>query len=257
MADSSSHWLQGKRVLVTRPVAQAKGLIKSINAQAGIAITCPVLTIEELPETTENKQKIIDLDRYDALIVISRNSAQMGLARIENYWPQLPAHLRWFAVGKSTAACLESEGISPRVPATGFNTEALLELPELQQLSDQRILILKGEGGRELLEQSLAERGATVETLALYQRVAVSYSTSQLKTLFADGKPDALSATSVDVLKAMDKLLVSVLDDRFGLPLVVASKRISDAASQLGYRRIITSHSAADGSIVMALNVIG
>jgi len=257
MADSGSHWLLGKRVLVTRPVAQAKGLIKAIEAQAGVAIACPALVIEPLPETAANKQKIIDLDRYDALIVISRNAAQMGLSRIENYWPQLPAHLRWFAVGKSTAACLASEGIAVRVPAVGFNSEALLELPELQQLSDQRILILKGEGGRELLEQHLAERGATVETLALYQRVAVSYSKSQLQTLFANGKPDALIATSVDVLKAMDKLLTAVLADRFALPLVVASERISDAARQLGYRRIITSPSAADDSIVMTLNVIG
>jgi len=257
MADSGNHWLSGKRVLVTRPVAQAKGLIKAIEAEGGVALACPVLAIEPLPETATNKQKIIDLDRYDALIVISRNAAQMGLARIENYWSQLPAHLRWFAVGKSTAACLESEGISPRVPAAGFNSEALLELPELQQLSDQRMLILKGEGGRELLEQSLAERGATVETLALYQRVAVSHSKPQLQALFADGKPDALSATSVDVLTAMDKLLAPVLEDRFELPLVVASERISGAASQLGYRRIITSPSAADDSIVMALNVIG
>jgi len=257
MADSDGHWLAGNRVLVTRPVAQAKGLIKAIEAQAGVAIPCPVLAIEVLPETAANKQKIIDLDRYDALIVISRNAAQMGLARIENYWPQLPAHLRWFAVGKSTAACLESEGISPHVPVAGFNSEALLELPELQQLSGRRILILKGEGGRELLENSLSERGAAVETLALYQRAAVSYSKPQLQTLFADGKPDALIATSVDVLKAMDKLLIPTLENRFELPLVVASERISDAAKQLGYRRIITSPSAADDSIVMTLNVIG
>jgi len=257
MANNCHHWLQGKRVLVTRPAAQANGLIKAISVLGGIAIPCPALAIEELPENAANKQKIIDLDRYDALIVVSRNAAQMGLAWMADYWPQLPVHLRWFAVGKSTAACLESEGISPTVPAACFNSEALLALPELQLLSNQRILILKGEGGRELLEQRLAERGAIVDTLPLYRRAAVTYSSEQLQQLFAEGPPDALIATSVDVLRAMDFLLESALISRFELPLLVASERISDAACQLGYRHVITSSSAADDSIVTALNVIG
>jgi len=257
MASSGSHWLRGKRVLVTRPVAQANGLIKAVEAQGGVAIPCPVLAIEALPENASNKQKILDLDRYDALIVVSRNAAQMGLAWIENYWPQLPAHLRWFAVGKSTAACLESEGVRPRVPAAGFNSEALLTLPELQGLNNQRILILKGEGGRELLEQKLVERGANVDALPLYQRVAEKCSPEKLEKLFAEGFPDALIATSVDVLSAMDALLEPALENRFELPLVVASERIADAACQLGYRHVITSSGAADDSIVSALNVIG
>jgi len=257
MADSGNHWLRGKRVLVTRPAAQANGLINALEAQGGVAIPCPALVIEASPENASNKQKILDLDRYDALIVVSRNAAQMGLTWIEDYWPQLPTHLRWFAVGKSTAACLESNGISPIVPASGFNSEALLELPELQDLNNQRILILKGEGGRELLEQRLAERGASVDALPLYQRVAEKYSAEQLERLFAEAPPDALIATSVDVLKAMDTLLDPALENRFELPLVVASERIADAACQLGYCHVITSSGAADGSIVSALNVIG
>ena len=257
MADSSYHWLQGKRVLITRPAAQANGLIKAVEAQGGIGILCPTLAIERLPENASNKQKILNLDGYDALIVVSRNAAQMGLAWIENYWPQLPAHLSWFAVGKSTAASLNSEGIKARVPAAGFNSEALLALPELQDLDNQRILILKGEGGRELLEQSLVERGARVDALPLYQRVTERYSPEQLEKLFADGAPDALIATSVDVLNAMDTLLKLSLENRFELPLVVASERIADAAQVLGYRHVITSSGAADDSIVSALNVIG
>lgn len=257
MADSGRHWLAGKRVFVTRPAAQASGLIKAIENQCGLAIACPALAIEPLPENPANKQKIIDLDQYDGVFVVSRNAAQMGLAWVDKYWPQLPAHLQWFAVGKSTASCLQAEGIKPRVPASGFNSEALLALEELQQLEQRRFLILKGEGGRELLEQQLAERGARVDTLPLYRRVVVNYSQTQFKQLFSAGVPDALVATSVDVLQAMESQLSCALPERLKLPLVVASERIAEAAEQLGYRHVLTASSAADDSIVATLNVIG
>ena len=257
MADSSDGWLKGKRVLVTRPEGQAQGLITVIQTQGGEAVRCPVLTIEPSAETESAKQKIIKLDHYDDLIFISSNAVELGLDRIDRYWPQLPGHLRWFAVGKSTAACLEEEGIKAIVPAEGFNSEALLQLSDLQQLAGRRLLILKGEGGRELLEQCFSGRGAQVDTLALYRRVAVSYCSEQLQALFAGGLPDALIATSVDVLTALDTLLQPCLTNRLELPLVVASERISAVAKGLGYRQIITSNGASDESIVKALNVIG
>ena len=211
-----------------------------------------MLVIERLSETESGKQKVLNLDHYDDLMVVSRNAAQLGLAWMDRYWPQLPVHLRWFAVGKSTAACLEDAGIAPLVPAAGFNSEALLQLPALQQLTGRRILILKGEGGRELLEQTFAERGAQVDSLALYRRVARHYSFDQLQALFVEGIPDALIATSGDVLKAMDALIKPCLNTRFELPLVVASERIAEAAKGLGYRQIIISEGAAGDSIVRA-----
>ncbi|MEH6357966.1 MAG: uroporphyrinogen-III synthase [Pseudomonadales bacterium] len=257
MASNSNNWLQGKRILVTRPERQAESLVAAIQAQGGEAIRCPVLAITPNIITQSGKQKIINLDQYDDLVFISTNAVRFGFELIADYWPQLPAHLRFFAVGKSTAACLEAESVRVSVPATGFNSEALLQLPELQQLSHRRVLIFKGEGGRELLAQSFTERGAQVESLELYLREALSYSAEQLQTLFDGGLPDALIATSVDVLTALDALLKSCLVSRFELPLVVASERIASAAKGLGYQQIITSSGAADESIVKALNVIG
>jgi len=253
----SNNWLQGKRILVTRPERQADSLVAAIKAQGGEAIRCPALTIAVSDVTESAKKKIINLDQYDELVFISTNAVRFGLELIADYWPQLPAHLRFFAVGKSTAACLEAESVRVIVPATGFNSEALLQLPELQQLSHRRVLIFKGEGGRELLAQCFAERGAQVESLALYRREAVNYSAERLQSLLGTALPDALIATSVDLLTALDSLLKPCLVKRFELPLVVASGRIASAAKDLGYMQIITSNGAADESIVKALNVIG
>jgi len=254
---SNNGWVRGKRVLVTRPERQASGLIEAIQAQGGEAIRCPVLRIEPTVEIESAKQKIINLDHYDELIFISSNAVKLGLDRIADYWPQLPPHLRWFAVGKSTAASLGIEAIKAIVPAEGFNSEALLRLPELQQLTGRRILIFKGEGGRGLLERSFTQRGAQVDSLSLYRREVVNYSSEQLQTMFSAGFPDALIATSVDVLTALDALLGCCLNSYVERPLVVASERIAGVAKELGYQQIITANSAADESIVKALNVIG
>lgn len=251
-----NNWLQGKRVLVTRPEAQAAGLVAALEAQGAIALRLPVLTIQPLHQEAENKQKIIDLDHYDDVIVVSRNAAQLGLAAIDQYWPQLPVKQRWFAVGKATAKALTDFGVNVIVPAEGFNSEALLELPELQKLSNRRVLMLKGDGGRELLAEQLTNRGARVDSLLLYRRVAIGYEADYLHALFHEA-PDALIATSVEVLEALDHLVSPHLKNHTELPIVVASERIAEAAIALGYQRIIAANGAADESIVAALNVIG
>ncbi len=257
MASHQSGWLAGKRVLVTRPAAQAGGLIRAVENQGGIAIACPMVAIEPLPEKPTSKQKIINFDQYDGVIVVSRNAAQMALDWLDQYWPQLPAHQQWFVVGEGTANCLRNAGIEPLVPTSGFNSEALLEFEQLQQLEQQRFLIFKGEGGRELLTQQLENRGAVVDWLELYRRVTVNYTDTQLSGLFSHGGPDALVATSSGILTAMDSQLADALPMRLELPLVVVSQRIAEIAKQLGYRHVFTSPSPADDSIVATLNVIG
>lgn len=252
----ANSWLQGKRVLVTRPEAQATGLIVALETQGAMALRLPVLTIQPLFQTPASKQKIIDLDHYDDLIVVSRNAAQLGLAAVDQYWPQLPPHLRWFAVGKATANVLTDQGIRVIAPDNGFNSEALLELSELQSLSNRRVLILKGEGGRELLAEQLAHRGGQVDELPLYRRVAIGYEVEYLQAVFRDA-PDVLIATSIEVLQALHQLISPHLKDHFELPLVVASARIAEAAKALGYQQIYIANGAADESIVAALNVIG
>lgn len=261
MAKTEGGWLQGKRVLVSRPAAQAEGLARAIAAEGGLAIKCPVLNIEPVIETPLDRQRVVNLDGYEGVIVVSRNAATLGLARIDRFWPQLPAHLRWFAVGKSTATCLKGDGIKPLVPDSGFNSEALLAMSELSasaaaKLHQPKLLILKGEGGRELLEEQLTERGFSVDALPLYRRTTSCYTPQQIANLLADGPPDALVATSVDILMAMDSLFQEAISNRFELPLVVASERIAVAAKELGYQRIISAASASDESITQALNVI-
>ena len=99
----------------------------------------------------------------------------MGLDRIQDYWPQLPAQQRYWAVGERTAQVLEAAGLDVERPERDMSSEGLLALPGLKQVQGQRTLIVRGEGGRQLIAETLRARGASVDSLCCYRRVPVSH----------------------------------------------------------------------------------
>ena len=161
-------------VLVTRPAGQADGLIQSLKA-AGFDPVLHQPMLELLPLTdipAPQRQCIVDLDLYQHIIFISANAVRFGLARIDDFWPQLPTGLNWYAIGESTAAILEDRGVAVLTPGEQMSSEGLLALPELDSVANQRVLIVKGVGGRDTLREVLSGRGAQVEEFACYRTVS-------------------------------------------------------------------------------------
>ncbi|WP_206215660.1 uroporphyrinogen-III synthase, partial [Pseudomonas viridiflava] len=93
---------------------------------------------------------------------------------LERYWPQPPAHIAWFTVGAATGRILADHGLAVNYPAQGDDSEALLALPQLHTAlaatATPRVLILRGEGGREALAECLRGQGVAVDYLPLYRR---------------------------------------------------------------------------------------
>ena len=120
-------------VLVTRPAGQADELLRAL-AQAGYASVHhqPMLELVPLKElAAAQRQHVLDLDCYQHVIFISSNAVRFGLECIEDYWPQLPSGINWYAIGDATARILEARGLSPLSPKEQINSEGLLALPEL------------------------------------------------------------------------------------------------------------------------------
>ncbi len=108
------------RLLLTRPEEDCAALAATL-AEYGIHGDClPLLTITPREETPAERSLILDLDRYCAVIVVSKPAARLGLERLDRYWPQPPLTQRWFTVGAATAAILEDYGldVSARRAAT-------------------------------------------------------------------------------------------------------------------------------------------
>lgn len=240
------------RVLVTRPAHLQQGATDLLTAAGYDCIALPLLRISPIDiESTEAgyvRNRILDLDRYAKVIFISRNAARIGADLIDQYWPQLPLGIEWIAIGQGTADELSQAGIDALVNQ-GVDSEALLDAPQLQDLSDQRILLVKGVGGRDLLRKTLESRGANVDEIEIYRRTPYDYTDTELQECIR-AQLDAILLTSGEALDVLEQLN---LKQRHSLMLLVPSERIAQQARGLGYTNIQISNGASDSAMLDAL----
>ena len=139
--------LKGIGVLVTRPEHQAGHLCQLIEAEGGAAVRYPALAIRPRPDRAAVRAAVGPVDRYDLVIFVSANAVRFG-ADILGERRDTPIA----AIGQATAAALNAAGYRvSMMPAEGADSESLLRLPQLAHMSGQRVLIVRGTGGLDLL----------------------------------------------------------------------------------------------------------
>ena len=233
--------LSGINVLVTRPDPQHLTFCSAIKDLKGNAIHFPLIKVEAIDNDEKTKvvnSKIQNLDNFNILIFISTNAVQFGAERINNYWPQFPVGIDVIAVGPSTARKVCSE-LSCQV-----SSEDLLELNELKEIEDKKIAIFRGDGGRELLAESLTARKAQVDYIEVYKRTAVNYSKDELRDLINTNSINVYSVTSGESLNRLYEL-ISGSTDLLRIPLVVPSARVAELAEKKGFA-IVKNADGAD-----------
>lgn len=241
--------LEGLHLLVTRPQEQGQRLASTLQALGARTSLVPLLGIETLDPDQDTRQALLDLDRFEVVVFISRNAARAGLDAIAQYWPQWPIGLQVMAVGRSTAAELEAAGLRVITPAEE-TSEGLLALPELQAVAGKRILIIRGLGGRETLAEHLRQRGARVEYAQVYRRILPREAAPHLEDLLAGPPPDVVLLSSGEALAHWQDLA----GDKAMTPaLLVVSARIEEEARAGGATRTILSRGARDADVVEAL----
>lgn len=248
--------LQGVTVVVTRPRAQAAALAAMIEAAGGEAVIFPVLEISAADDPAPLAAAIDALDSYSLAVFISPNAVAYSVPAILARRGGWPAQLRPVAVGGGTVAALAELGVGPTLaPSTRFDSEALLELPEMQAdaVAGKRVAIFRGNGGRELLADTLRARGATVDFITCYHRSGPSDGAATLKDLWDSGCFDAVAVSSSEGLRNLYELLDA--EDRQRLAetlLFVPHQRIAEAAHALGLTQTILT-APADAGIIAGL----
>lgn len=245
--------LQGVRVLVTRPRDQAENLARLIENQGGEAIRFPVIEISE-PEDTHKLLAIIDrLEDFSLAIFISPNAVGRAMNLINSRRGELPPNLRVACVGGGSARELGRFGIVNVIaPEENFDSEALLELPELQRVEGRKIVIFSGEGGRELLGNTLKARGAAVEYAVCYRRVRPNADFTPLLHRWERGEVDIVSITSADGLRNLYDL-----SGQAGRPLllqtpmIVVSAQQADLCRELGFKNEIRITARASDELML------
>ncbi len=233
-----------RRVLVTRSQPGAARLAATLEHAGYSVIVRPLIGVEPNVVDTDARE-VQRLDRYDMAIFVSEHAVTYGFALIDRYWPRLPAGIRWFAVGATTARALATHDVSAHAPADE-RSEGILAMPELAALAGVRVLIVGGTGGRRELDRSLAERGAQVRRLEVYRRT----------TLPVDGVADAFdfivvaSVAGGEALAEWRAKAGPAFDDAV---VVVPSPRVAQALRLLGFRHVIVAGGAGPSAVLTAI----
>jgi uroporphyrinogen-III synthase len=241
--------LMGLTVLVTRPAAQCAVLCEEIERQGGSAIAFPAVEIE--PVAVQTTVAAAD---YDLVVFVSVNAVEHGARQVTKN-----ERTRIAAIGRATAAALAAAELAADiVPQAGFTSEALLAHPQLQLTNGARVLIVRGEGGRELLRDTFVEHGMSVETREVYRRVRPNVDAAKIAEVearWSDEGIDVVTATSIETLQNLQALLTEHGRQLLSsAALLVPSRRIVTAAVSAGLRgEAIVAAGADDASMIGAL----
>lgn len=246
--------LQGLRILVTRPAAQAATLAERIADEGGEPVLFPLLEIGPADDLAPLDAAIAKLDDYAIAIFISPNAVEYSLPRIleRRVWP---VDLTAAVIGPGTTAQLAHYGIENAIaPSTRFDSEGVLELPAFQaeRVAGKRILILRGNGGRELLAETLRARGGEVDCVTCYHRAAPTDGEAIVSRL-RNNALDALTISSSEGLRNLLALLDTDAIERLRrLPVFVPHRRIAEVAAELCLANVVLT-GPADAGIVESL----
>lgn len=240
--------LAGRGIVVTRPALQAAPLAEMIRSAGGQPILFPVLEILDTADLAPLIDAVDRLDSFELAIFISPNAVLRAMNQIvaRRTWP---AGLRAAVVGKGSVKELKRFGITGvLVPTRSFDSEGLLALPELQQIDGWRVVIFRGDGGRELLGDTLAGRGASVEYVECYRRARPRADASPLLRAWARNEVDAVTVTSSEGLRNLFEMLGKLGQSWLRrTPLLVPHPRIALAARELGCRNVVETAPGDEG----------
>lgn len=240
--------LAGRRIVATRPAGQNERLAALIAGEGGEAIVFPAIAIADVADPAALHAVAARLDSYDLAVFVSANAVERAMAALlrGRGWP---AHLRAATVGPATVRALERHGVTGVVaPAERFDSEALLDAPELAEMTGRRVVVFRGEGGRELLGETLAARGASVEHVACYRRVRPDADPAPLLDHWGRGEVDAVTVTSSEGMHNLYEMLGKLGQAWLKrTPLFAPHERIAAAARALGCERVVATPPADEG----------
>lgn len=235
------------RVVVTRPAPDHAELVEGVEALGLESLHVPVHVLEPC---NDQPQRLAALDDFDIAVVTSPATARFV---VEGRAADRLQHLVLIAPGAGTAAPLRAAGLNVISPGADGTSEAVLALPELASIEGARVAILGAPGGRAVLADQLAERGARVRRLHLYRRRAVPPD-PKLFALLAAGVPLAVLVSSVQIVEALDAAIPAELRTQWRQTLFICSSlRVQQCCREHGLESSACAGGASAAELLEAL----
>ena len=241
--------------LITRPKSQAKRLHNLITKSGNNAILLPVIAINPRQISVTESEQIQNLNQFDIIFFISANAVQMSMPLIKRHKQLEYLKTKEIAViGPATQTALQEYGITPCIISQSkFNSEGLLKHPKLQNVSNKKILIFRGVGGRTLLADTLTTRKAKVFSIASYKRQLPDINVDKVERLLSLNKILAILVMSNESLLN----LCNLIDKKYLLQkqLITISERTAKLANTLGFSlSAIIADNPSEEAIFTCLN---
>jgi uroporphyrinogen-III synthase len=246
--------LDGVGVLITRPSHQAAALCRLFEVEGAAVTRFPAIEIQPLADTRTWAARLKPLGDFDLIIFASANAVRYGAALLEQQ-----RDLPLAAIGPATARALNQAGYRVSIqPHEGFDSESLLRHPKLNSIAGRRVLLVKGQGGRELLQRELQRRGAALTLAEVYRRecrVAAADELRALESRFERREIQVITATSGEIGGNLLVLATPALRRYFDAAhWLVPSARVADVLRQGGLEApIVRAASAEDQDLVSAV----
>lgn len=257
-------------ILITRPAPAGQHLCDALNLLGFKAEWIPVIDICKTPHLQDLHQALIHLHTQNMAIFASPNAVHFAFAACPENW-QMPQALRFVAMGPGTQEALKSQGIqnilSPKIPP--FESESLLSLPEFQNIKGKKVTLFRGNGGRQLLPDTLVQRGAELTIVEAYQRRLPRLDMTPQITGWKNNPPQIIVTTSLEGLKNLlclfsttlsvnDYSLSNLLESTElswikKIPLTVVGLRMLKFVHNLGFESLILIPSAENAAIIKIL----
>ena len=232
--------LSGVSVLVTRPAGQSRKLVGEIERAGGKAILFPMIEIADIEDDARLKSILGRLGEYDIAIFVSPNAVEWAMKRMK----ALPPGLKLAAVGKASLAALKARGAeNVLIPEARYDSEGLLELPELLSVRGMRCVIFRGMGGREHLGDELKSRGASVDYAECYRRLK-----PESFAVLRENEVQAVTATSGEIVANLREMAGNAAWIR-EKPLFVTHERIGRIAKDSGFGQVMVTDGGDEGLV--------
>jgi len=249
--------LQGQCILNTRPLHQQARLNALLESEGATVLAFPAIEIVDCETTAFHSELADNLKHYDIALFVSRNAVDGAFRFLGN--KPLPAGLRMGVIGQGTWRALAGRVVDldqRLILGHPYNSEGLLACDELRQVRGRKILIFRGQQGRNLLGDELRKRGATVDYCEAYTRQSPHYGADAFQQLTAAQFPTMAVFTSNE---GMHNALVAIKGESrakmLDIPWLLISERMRESALNLGHNGvIIIAADANDEGIRLTIN---